>query len=478
MSQLIRQEDNFSEWYNQVIRLADLIDDSDVRGCVILKPYGYAIWENIQHILDQKFKDVGIQNAYFPLFIPKSYFSREASHVSGFAKECAIVTHYRLKESPEGVVVDASARLDDEYIVRPTSETIIWSSFKKWIHSYRDVPLKINQWCNVCRWEMRTRPFLRTSEFLWQEGHTAHMTREEAYAQAMQMYNIYESFGREYLSLSFVRGCKTEAEKFAGAEKTFTLETLMKDGKALQCATAHLLGQNFAKSFNVQALTKNNTHQYVYGTSWGISTRIIGALVMTHGDNKGLILPPPIAPIQVVFIPIIKNDACRNDIMTYIHAIYKDIVSRGLRAIVDDCEEKTAGFKYNAWEVKGVPLQIRVGLNDVNGNSAEIVRRDNGEKYNISRDKICDFIKEQLEIIQKELYAKTLKFRQEHTYVVNNDSDFIEHLRNKDGFAVYNYSAEQEAKIKDLTGATVRCQEIDPSGKVIDDSIAVYAQSY
>ncbi|MBQ2349774.1 MAG: proline--tRNA ligase [Cytophagales bacterium] len=478
MARLIRQEDNFSEWYNQVIRLADLIDDSDVRGCVILRPYGYAIWENIQKILDQKFKDVGIHNAYFPLFIPKSYFSREASHVSGFAKECAIVTHYRLKDSPDGVVVDGSATLDDEYIVRPTSETIIWSAFKKWIRSYRDVPLKINQWCNVCRWEMRTRPFLRTSEFLWQEGHTAHMTREEAYTQAMQMYNIYESFGRDHLALSFVRGCKTEAEKFAGAEKTFTLEALMKDGKALQCATAHLLGQNFAKSFEVQALTKDNTMQYVYGTSWGISTRIIGALVMTHGDSKGLILPPQIAPTQVVFIPIMKNDDCKDDIMTYINAIGQEVMSCGVRAVVDNREEKTAGFKYNEWEVKGVPLQIRIGLKDVASHSTEIARRDNGEKHNIPREQICGFVKEQLAIIQKDLYSQTLRFRQEHTYVVNNDNDFVERLKNKDGFVVYHYSPEQEKRIKDLTGATVRCQEMGPSGKVIDDSTAIYAQSY
>ena len=318
MKKIVCQKDDFSEWYNQVIQESGLSECSDVRGCMILKPYGYSLWENIKKILDEKIKSTGHKNAYFPMFIPKSYFSREASHVAGFAKECAIVTHSRLKEKDSDIIIDEDSRLEEELIVRPTSETMIWNSYKKWINSYRDLPLKLNQWCNVCRWEMRTRPFLRTSEFLWQEGHTAHSTREEAFEEVMQMLNVYYDFGKEYLAIPFIKGRKTENEKFAGAEETYTIEALMKDGKALQCGTSHLLGQHFSKAFDVKFLDKNNELKYVWGTSWGISTRLIGALIMTHGDDRGLILPPKIAPVQVIIIPIFKNEDEKNRIQEYL----------------------------------------------------------------------------------------------------------------------------------------------------------------
>ena len=459
MKKIVCQKDDFSEWYNQVIQESGLSECSDVRGCMILKPYGYSLWENIKKILDEKIKSTGHKNAYFPMFIPKSYFSREASHVAGFAKECAIVTHSRLKEKDSDIIIDEDSHLEEELIVRPTSETMIWNSYKKWINSYRDLPLKLNQWCNVCRWEMRTRPFLRTSEFLWQEGHTAHSTREEAFEEVMQMLNVYYDFGKEYLAIPFIKGRKTENEKFAGAEETYTIEALMKDGKALQCGTSHLLGQHFSKAFDVKFLDKNNELKYVWGTSWGISTRLIGALIMTHGDDRGLILPPKIAPVQVVIIPIFKNEDEKNRIQEYLSNIIEVLKKENIRYELDLRDQFTPGYKFNEWEVKGVPLRIVVGEKDIVNSQLELVRRDNCEKINISKDDAVMRIIEMLNDIQDNLYKKALDFREKHTFMVDNYEDFKNKIKNKEGFVLANWdgTTETEKLIKEETQATIRC---------------------
>ena len=448
-------DDNYSEWYNDVIRLADLAENSDVRGCMILKPYGYSLWENIQNVLNIEIKKTGHENVYFPLFIPKSYFCKEASHVEGFAKECAIVTHYRLKSNENKITVDESSKLEEEYIVRPTSETIIWNTFKKWIKSYRDLPLKINQWANVCRWEMRTRPFLRTSEFLWQEGHTAHLNIDEAKEEALKMLDVYYYFGKNYLAIPFIKGKKTENEKFAGADETFTLEALMKDGKALQCGTSHILGQNFSKAFDVKYLSKDNKLEYVYGTSWGISSRLIGALIMTHGDRKGLIIPPKIAPIQVVIIPISTDEI----VLEYIKHIENKLIDNNILTKVDSRNYLRPGFKFTEWEIKGIPLRLNIGKKDVENNTIEIVRRDTNEKINVSVNNLIDIINNLLNEIQINLYNKALEFRQKHTFEIDNYDEFKIKIKNKCGFIIspWDGTKESELKIKEETQATIRC---------------------
>lgn len=461
-------ENNFSQWYKDVITLADLADNSDVRGCIIFKPYGYSIWENIQNILNTLIKNSGHDNLYFPLFIPKSYFSKEASHVEGFAKECAIVTHYRLKSLENKLIVDESARLEDEYIVRPTSETIIWNTFKKWIKSYRDLPLKINQWANVCRWEMRTRPFLRTSEFLWQEGHTAHIDINEAKSEVLLMLDIYYNFGKEYLAIPFVKGIKTENEKFAGADETYTLEALMKDGKALQCATSHLLGQNFSKAFDVKYLNKNNVLEYVYGTSWGISSRLIGALIMTHGDKKGLIIPPKIAPIQVIIIPISFDD----DVLNYVKTIENLLIETNIKVKVDMRDYLRPGFKFTEWEIKGIPIRINIGKKDFQNKSVEIVRRDEFSKINVSFDNIVKYVFNLLNEIQLNLYNKAVKFKEDHTFEVDNYDDFKNKINNKSGFIIapWDGTTETELKIKEETKATIRCIPFENNDLIINNN--------
>lgn len=448
-------DNNYSEWYNNVIKLADLAENSDVRGCIILKPYGYSIWENIQNKLNINIKKTGHQNVYFPLFIPKSYFCKESDHINGFAKECAIITHYKLKLEDNNITVDENARLEEEYIVRPTSETIIWNTFKKWIKSYRDLPLKINQWANVCRWEMRTRPFLRTSEFLWQEGHTAHINIDEAEEEALKMLDIYYNFGKEYLAIPFIKGLKTENEKFAGADKTYTLEALMGDGKALQCATSHLLGQNFSKAFDVKYLSKENKLEYVYGTSWGISSRLIGALIMVHGDKKGLIIPPKIAPIQVIIIPISNNEI----ILNYIKCIENKLVSNNILVKVDYRDYLRPGFKFTEWEIKGIPIRITIGPRDVENNTLEISRRDTSEKVNVQVENIVDVVLNLLNKIQTNLYNKALEFRQNHTFKVNDYNTFKNKIENRSGFIIapWDGTSQTELKIKEETQATIRC---------------------
>ena len=469
MSNLVSQKENFSEWYNNIIQLADLAENSDVRGCMILKPYGYSIWENIQKILDDKFKKTGHQNAYFPLFIPKSYFCKEASHVEGFAKECAVITHYRLKNKDNSIVVDENAKLEDEYIVRPTSETIIWNTFKKWIQSYRDLPVKINQWANVCRWEMRTRPFLRTSEFLWQEGHTAHNNIEEARKETLQMLDVYYNFGKDYLAIPFMKGIKTENEKFAGAEETYTVEALMKDGKALQCGTSHLLGQNFAKAFDVKYLNKDNKLEYVWGTSWGVSTRLIGAIIMTHGDDKGLILPPKIAPIQIVIIPLDNNEQINN----IVNKLNSELLENNISVKIDDRDYLRPGFKFTEWELKGVPLRIVIGKKDIENNTLEITRRDseNG-KFNISIDNCVEKLKGLLEDIQNNLYLKSLEFRKNHTFEVDNYNEFREKINNKSGLIIspWDGTTETELKIKEETQSTIRCIPFENHDLIVENN--------
>ena len=468
--------------------MADLAENAPVRGCMILKPYGYSIWENIQKILDKKIKDTGHKNAYFPIFIPKSYFSKEAEHVDGFAKECAIVTHCRLKQNDNNIIVDPESQLDEEYIIRPTSETIIWNSFSKWIRSYRDLPMKINQWANVCRWEMRTRPFLRTSEFLWQEGHTAHTTHQEALEEVMTMLDIYYDFGKEYLAIPFIKGRKTENEKFAGADETYTLEALMKDGKALQCGTSHLLGQHFSKSFDVKYLNKSNSLEYVWGTSWGVSTRLIGALIMTHGDDKGLILPPKIAPVQIVIVPIFNDVDELNKIKDYIKVIIDELEKKDIAVEFDDREEYRPGYKFNEWEIKGVPLRIVVGMNDIKNNTIELVRRDTFEKLSVNIDTSFNEILKILDNIQDNLYNMALSFRENHTFFINDYSEFKDKIKKKDGFifAHWDGSTITEQKIKEETQATIRCVPLNvkqENGKCIYSNRAseyrvMFAQNY
>jgi prolyl-tRNA synthetase len=454
-----KRSENYSQWYNELVIKADLAENSAVRGCMVIKPYGYAIWEKMQSALDKMFKDTGHQNAYFPLFIPKSFFSKEASHVEGFAKECAIVTHYRLKndENGKGVVVDNDAKLEEELIVRPTSETIIWDTYRNWIQSYRDLPILVNQWANVVRWEMRTRLFLRTAEFLWQEGHTAHATKEEALAETIQMLDVYSTFAEKYMALPVIKGVKTENERFAGAVETYCIEALMQDGKALQAGTSHFLGQNFAKAFDVKFLNKENKQDYVWATSWGVSTRLMGALVMAHSDDNGLVLPPKLAPIQVVIVPIYKNEEQLKQISEKVSIIKKAIESKGISVKYDDRDTYKPGWKFSEYEFKGVPLRLAIGPRDLEENTIEIARRDTLEKQIYNLTDIENKVEHLLDSIQNNLYQKALSFREQNTIIVNTWEEFKEAIE-KGGFVLAHWdgTTETEVKIKEETKATIR----------------------
>ena len=464
LKELTKRSENYSQWYNDLVVKADLAEQSPVRGCMVIKPYGYAIWEKMQHILDSKFKETGHVNAYFPLLIPKSYLSREAEHVEGFAKECAIVTHYRLKNASDGsgVVVDPEAKLEEELIIRPTSETIIWSTYKNWIQSYRDLPILCNQWANVVRWEMRTRLFLRTAEFLWQEGHTAHATMEEAQAEAKRMLEVYADFAENYMAMPVVKGVKSANERFAGALDTYTIEAMMQDGKALQSGTSHFLGQNFAKAFNVQFVDKNNKLDYVWATSWGVSTRLMGALIMSHSDDNGLVLPPHLAPTQVVIIPIYKNDEQLAKISERANAIAAGLRAKGISVKYDDADNRRPGFKFADYELKGVPVRLVIGARDLENNEIEVMRRDTLEKGNRPMDGIEDYVANLLEDIQRNIYAKAKKYRDEHTITVDSYDEFKEKIE-EGGFILAHWdgTTETELRIKEETKATIRCIPFD-----------------
>ncbi len=451
---------DYSKWYNELVVKADLAEQSAVRGCMVIKPYGYAIWETIQAELDRRFKEKGVKNAYFPLLIPKSFLSREAEHVEGFAKECAVVTHHRLMNDPEGkgVVVDPKARLEEELIIRPTSETIIWSTYKNWISSYRDLPILCNQWCNVMRWEMRTRLFLRTAEFLWQEGHTAHSTKEEAEQFAADMLDVYADFAEKVMAIPVVKGVKSPNERFAGALNTYSIEAMMQDGKALQAGTSHFLGQNFAKSFDVQFLTNENKYEYVWATSWGVSTRLMGALIMTHSDDNGLVLPPNLAPIQVVFVPIFKKQEQLDAIMEKINPMVDELKKLGIRIQVDTSDKATPGFKFAEYELKGVPLRLAMGGRDLENGTIELARRDTMTKETVSFDNIVETIQNLLKEIQDNIYQKALNFRLANTREVNTWEEFKEEIK-KPGFLLCHWDGtpETEEKIKAETKATIRC---------------------
>ena len=460
LKELTKRAENYSQWFNDLVIKADLAEQSAVRGCMVIKPYGYAIWEKMQQQLDKMFKETGAQNAYFPLLIPKSFLSREAEHVEGFAKECAVVTHYRLKNSDSGagVVVDPSARLEEELIIRPTSETIIWNTYKNWIKSWRDLPLMCNQWCNVMRWEMRTRPFLRTSEFLWQEGHTAHATKEEAVEEARKMLGVYATFAEKWMAVPVLQGVKSESEKFAGALDTYTIEAMMQDGKALQSGTSHFLGQNFAKSFDVTFLNKENKAEYVWATSWGVSTRLIGALIMTHSDDNGLVLPPKLAPIQVVIIPIAKGEEQLSAITEKLQPVISKLRESGISVKFDDSDNKRPGFKFADYELKGVPVRFVMGGRDLESNTVEIMRRDTLEKETVSLDGIAEHIIQLLDQIQDNIFEKARKYRDERVYECENYEEFKEKVK-EGGFFLCHWdgTAETEAKIKEDTQATIRC---------------------
>ena len=464
LKDLTKRSDDYSKWYNELVVKADLAEQSAVRGCMVIKPYGYAIWEKMQRYLDDMFKSTGVQNAYFPLLIPKSFLSKEADHVEGFAKECAVVTHYRLKNSPDGngVVVDPDARLEEELIIRPTSETIIWNTFKNWINSYRDLPVLVNQWCNVFRWEMRTRMFLRTAEFLWQEGHTAHATSEEAQERAIQMLNVYGEFAEKYLAVPVIKGVKSANERFAGAIETYTIEAMMQDGKALQSGTSHFLGQNFAKAFDVNFVNKDNKPESVWATSWGVSTRLMGALIMTHSDDNGLVLPPHIAPLQVVIIPIYKNNDQAAEISKTVNPIVNELRQAGISVKYDDADNRRPGFKFADYELKGVPVRLAIGLRDIENGQVEVMRRDTLEKHNAPLDGIATYIKDLLEDIQNNIYQKALKHREEMTRTVDTYDEFKKVIV-KGGFILAHWdgTTETEELIKAETKATIRCIPLD-----------------
>ncbi len=465
MAKLTSREEDYSKWYNELVVSADLAQHSDVKGCMVIKPYGYAIWEKMRDALDKMFKDTGHQNAYFPLFIPKSYLSKEAAHVEGFAKECAVVTHYRLKNDPEGggVIVDPDAKLEEELIVRPTSETIIWNTYKGWIQSYRDLPILVNQWANVVRWEMRTRLFLRTAEFLWQEGHTAHATKQEAVEETRRMLDVYGTFAEEWMAMPVIKGVKTLSERFAGAEDTYCIEALMQDGKALQAGTSHFLGQNFARAFDVTFMTKEGKQELVWATSWGVSTRLMGALVMTHSDDKGLVLPPKLAPIHVVFVPIYKSDEQLDSIRLKGEHICTQLRANGLSVKLDDDDTKRSGWKFAEYELKGVPVRIAMGPRDLENETVEVARRDTGEKSLVALDKVVDYVTALLDEIQQNLFARASAFRTERITNVESWDEFNEVLQVKAGFisAHWDGTPETEAKIKELTKATIRCIPLD-----------------
>lgn len=457
--------ENYSQWYNDIVKKADLAENSAVRGCMVIKPYGYAIWEKMHDALDRMFKETGHSNAYFPLFIPKSFLSREADHVEGFAKECAVVTHYRLKNAPDGsgVVVDPEAKLEEELIVRPTSETIIWSTYKNWIQSYRDLPILCNQWANVVRWEMRTRLFLRTAEFLWQEGHTAHETREEAEKETRKMLEVYANFAENYMAMPVIKGVKSPNERFAGALDTYCIEALMQDGKALQAGTSHFLGQNFAKAFDVKFLNKENKLEYVWATSWGVSTRLMGALIMTHSDDNGLVLPPKLAPIQVVIIPIYKNEDQKKMISEKVASLVGKLKAKGISVKYDDDDSQRSGWKFNEYELKGIPVRIAIGPRDLENKTAEVFRRDTLEKQSYDFDTLEKTIENLLTDIQKNLYERSLKFRESSIRKADTWDEFVSLLDNEGGFvyAHWDGTTETEEKIKELAKATIRCIPFD-----------------
>ena len=460
LKNLTKRSVDYSKWYNELVVKADLAEQADVRGCMVIKPYGYAIWEKIQQALDARFKETGVQNVYFPLLIPKSFLSKEAEHVEGFAKECAVVTHYRLKANPEGdgVVVDPAAKLEEELIIRPTSETTIWNTYRKWIHSWRDLPVLCNQWCNVMRWEMRTRLFLRTSEFLWQEGHTAHATREEAEERARQMLDVYADFARDVLAIPVVRGVKSETERFAGALDTYTIEAMMQDGKALQSGTSHFLGQNFGRAFNVQFVDKNNQPDYAWATSWGVSTRLMGALIMTHSDDNGLVLPPHLAPIQVVIVPIYKGDEELAAFDEKLGALADRLRKMGIRVKYDNADNKRPGFKFADYELKGVPVRLVMGGRDLSEGTIELMRRDTLEKQTLPFEGIEEYVANLLEEIQQNIYTKAKNFLDEHIYECNEYNEFKERVKDGGFFLCpWDGTAETEAQIKAETQATIRC---------------------
>lgn len=461
-NKITSRSENYSEWYNELVKAADLAEHSSVRGCMVIKPYGYAIWEKMQAQLDKMFKETGHQNAYFPLLIPKSFLSKEAQHVDGFAKECAVVTHHRLKNDPngKGVIVDPEARLEEELIIRPTSETIIWNTYRDWIQSYRDLPLLINQWANVMRWELRTRLFLRTAEFLWQEGHTAHATSEEAIAETRQMLEVYATFAETFMAIPVIKGVKTENERFAGALDTYCIEAMMQDGKALQAGTSHFLGQNFAKAFDVKFSTRENVQEYVWATSWGVSTRLMGALVMTHSDDEGLVLPPALAPIQTVLVPIYKTDAEYDSVTAQLHAIAADLKKLGVSVKVDDDRQKKPGWKFAEWELKGVPVRLALGPRDLEQGVIELARRDTKEKNSRPVEGIASYIHaELLPAIQQNLYDRALKMQRERTFRVDDYATFKEIIGNRGGFVLAHWDGtpETEQRIKEETKATIRC---------------------
>ena len=460
LKNLTKRSVDYSKWYNELVVKADLAEQADVRGCMVIKPYGYAIWEKIQQALDARFKETGVQNVYFPLLIPKSFLSKEAEHVEGFAKECAVVTHYRLKANPEGdgVVVDPAAKLEEELIIRPTSETTIWNTYRKWIHSWRDLPVLCNQWCNVMRWEMRTRLFLRTSEFLWQEGHTAHATREEAEERARQMLDVYADFARDVLAIPVVRGVKSETERFAGALDTYTIEAMMQDGKALQSGTSHFLGQNFGRAFNVQFVDKNNQPDYAWATSWGVSTRLMGALIMTHSDDNGLVLPPHLAPIQVVIVPSYKGDDELAAFNEKLGALADRLRKMGIRVKYDNADNKRPGFKFADYELKGVPVRLVMGGRDLSEGTIELMRRDTLEKQTLPFEGIEEYVAKLLEEIQQNIYTKAKNFLDEHIYECNDYNELKERVKDGGFFLCpWDGTAETEAQIKAETQATIRC---------------------
>jgi len=461
---LTTRDEDYSKWYNELVIKADLAENSGVRGCMVIKPYGFAIWEMMQAELDRMFKETGHQNAYFPLFIPKSYFSKEASHVDGFAKECAVVTHYRLKTAEDGsIVVDETAKLEEELIVRPTSETIIWDTYRKWIQSYRDLPLLINQWANVVRWEMRTRLFLRTTEFLWQEGHTAHATKSEAIAESEQMMNVYADFVENHMAVPVIKGLKTESERFAGALETYCIEALMQDGKALQAGTSHFLGQNFAKAFDVKFANKEGKQEYVWATSWGVSTRLMGALIMTHSDDNGLVLPPKLAPDQVVIVPIYRNDEQFEAVSDLANNLMKDLRAKGVRVKFDKRDTHKPGWKFNEYELKGVPLRIAIGPKDLEKGTVEMARRDTLTKEIVETTAVVARVEGLLEEIQDNLFTKAINYRTAHTTQVSSYDEFKKVLNEKGGFisAHWDGTSATEEKIKKETKATIRCIPLD-----------------
>ena len=460
---LTKRDEDYSKWYNEIIlRADDLAENSDVRGCMVIKPYGYAIWEKMQAELDRMFKETGHENAYFPLFVPKSLFEAEEKNAEGFAKECAVVTHYRLQNDPDNegkLRVDPEAKLEEELIVRPTSEAIIWSTYKGWIQSYRDLPLLINQWANVVRWEMRTRLFLRTAEFLWQEGHTAHATKSEALIEAKQMQEVYAEFAENFMAMPVIKGSKSESERFAGADETYTIEALMQDGKALQAGTSHFLGQNFAKAFDVKYTSKEGKQEYVWATSWGVSTRLIGGLIMTHSDDFGLVLPPKLAPIEVAIVPIYKGEEQLALISERVSGIIKELRGKGISVKFDDRDTYRPGAKFAEYELKGVPVRIAIGNRDLENNTVEVARRDTLEKQTVSQDNVVDFVADLLEKIQENLFNKAINYRNDHITEVNSFDEFKDVIENKGGFvsAHWDGTIETEEKIKELTKATIRC---------------------